>query len=86
MHQFTFICAVAKVNACQTLAQAKHEPPTPQVEFWRELAKQLLNNTLDAPTALPQAVVAARWRSNTVHMLTKRGQEQGKWNPCTRRF
>ncbi len=86
MVAFTLMCPVAEVNACHSLARAKREPTTPQLEFRRKLAQQLLHNTLDVPQELAPAVVAARWRSNTVHVLKKRGRKEGKWNLSTHRF
>ena len=86
MRQFTFLCSVAEVNACHSLARGKREQTMPQLEFRRQLAQELLHNTLDVPQVLPQAVVAARRRSNTVHALKKRSREEGNRNPATRRF
>ena len=80
MVAFTLMCSVAEVNACHSLAWAKCEPTTPQLEFRRKLAQQLLHNTLDVPQEFAPAVVAARRRSNTVHVLKKRGRKEGKWN------
>jgi hypothetical protein len=86
MRQFTFMCSVAEVNACHSQARGKREQTMPQLEFRRKLAQELLHNTLDVPQEVPQAVVAARRRTNTVHALTKRSREEGSWNPDQRRF
>jgi len=66
----------------------RREQTNPQLEFWRKMAqaKELLNNTLDVSQVLPPAAVAARWCSNAVHAITKRGRKEGKWNPSTHRF
>ena len=86
MRQFTFLCGVAEVNACQSQARGRRENPVPQLEFRRKLAEQLLNNTLDKPRELPPAVVAARRPGNTEHKLMRRGVNEGSWNASTRRF
>ena len=66
--------------------QSTRKQTMPQLEFRRKLAQELLHNTLDVPQEVPQAVVAARRRTNTVHALTKRSREEGSWNPAQRRF
>jgi hypothetical protein len=86
MRHFTFMCSVAEVNACHSQARGKREQTMPQLEFRRKLAQELRHNTLDVPQEVPQAVVAARRRTNTVHALTKRSREEGSWNPAQRRF
>ena len=86
MRQFTFICAVAEVNACYSQARGRREATVPQLDFRRKLAQQLLQNTLDVPVIVPVARVANRNRSNTVHALRKRGKNEGKWQPGQRCF
>ena len=86
MRQFTFLCGVAEVNACQSQARGRRENPVPQLEFRRKLAEQLLNNTLDKPRELPPAVVAARRPGNTEHKLMRRAVHEGSWNASTKRF
>ena len=86
MRQFTFICSVAEVNACQSLARGRREATLPQLEFRRNLARQLLNNTLDVPAVIPRTVVVNRRRSNAIHVLKKRGRHEGAWEPTYRQF
>ena len=86
MRQFTFICAVAEVNACYLQARGQRKAPVPQLDFCRKLTQQLLLNTLDAPVVVPVARVANRRCSNTVHALRKRGKNEGKWQPAQHCF
>jgi hypothetical protein len=82
MRQFTFICGVAEVNACYSQARGRCKAPVLQLDFCRKLAQQLLLNTLDVLVAVPVAIVANRRRSNTLHVLKKRGKNKGAWQPA----
>jgi hypothetical protein len=86
MRQFTFICGVAEVNACYSQARGRCEAPVLQLDFCRKLARQLLLNTLDVPVAVPVAIVVNRHRSHTLHVLKKRGKNEGAWQPTNHRF
>jgi hypothetical protein len=84
MHQFTFLCLVAEVNAAHSRAQAKSKITMPQLKFFRKLAQQ--KNTLDAPPTPEVAPVRVRRVRNVNHRLVKRKLKEGSWNPDTRRF
>ena len=86
MHQFTFICSVAEVNAVHSLARGKREATKPQLEFCRKLAKQMMTNMIDVhvvPEVVPMRTRALR---NVQHLRLKRGIRKGSWNPYTRCF
>ncbi|KAL3809499.1 hypothetical protein ACHAXA_009735 [Cyclostephanos tholiformis] len=70
MRQFTFLCSVAEVNAVQSRARGKNEVAEPQLQFRRELARQMIENTLDDPPT-PEP------RTNADHALKKRAAFEG---------
>ena len=47
--QFTFFLGVAEVNAANTRARALRQTPAPVLEFRRDLANEMLTNTLGMP-------------------------------------
>jgi len=86
MRQLTFICSIAEVNAVQSRAQGKGEATTPQLEFRRKLAEQMLTNTIGVEVVPEVACVRTRRQSNVEHKCLRRGVREGSWNVYTRRF
>ena len=86
MRQFTFICAVAEVNAVQSRARGKREPTTPQLQFRRKLAEQMLTNRIGVQVVPEVVRMRRRRQSNVDHKCLRRGARDGAWNPYTRRF
>ena len=86
MRQFTFICAVAEVNAVQSRARGKREPSTPQLQFRRKLAQQMLENTIGVQVVPEVVPRRTRRQSNEQHQCLWRGINDGTWNPYTRQF
>ena len=82
--QFTFICSVVESNAVQCRARARKEPATPQLQFRRALALQMMTNKIeDSGNALSspgsrskrlRAVLCAE------HELCTRPCYTGKWD------
>ncbi len=86
MRQFTFICAITEVNAVQSRARGTRKSTTPQLQFWKKLAKQMLNNTIDVEVVPEVVPVHTRHQSNMRHQCIWSGIHDGMWNPYTRRF
>jgi len=82
--QFTFICSVAESNAVHSRARAWRAPPTPQLEFRRSLAIQLMTNTIcnDGLIVRHRGMVATRTRAEDEagHELCTRAPFTGGWN------
>ena len=85
--QFTFICSVAESNAVHCKARALKAPTTPQLEFRRNLAKQMLMNKLgDDGTRVGSPVrPRKRGRDDRIrdHDLESRPNFTGKWDNST---
>ena len=87
MWQFTFLCSVAEVNAVQSRARGKNEVAEPQLHFRRELARQMIENTLlDNPPTPEVTPVQCRPRRNADHALKKRAAFEGEWDLDRRKF
>ena len=86
MRQFTFLCSVAEVNAVQSRARGKNEVAEPQLHFRRELARQMIENTLDDPPTPEVAPVRHQPRTNADHALKKRAAFEGEWDLDRRKF
>ncbi len=84
--QFTFICSVAEVNAVHSLARGTREATTPQLEFCRKLAKQMMMNMIDVHEVPEIVPMRTRAQQNVQHLRLKRGIRNGMWNPYTRCF
>jgi hypothetical protein len=81
--QFTFFLGVAEVNAANTRARALRQTPAPVLEFRRDLANEMLNNTLgrDLEPARGPATRARRSvsASDGIHRLEERPLNTTKW-------
>ncbi len=86
MRQFTFLCSVAKVNAVQSRARARNKNYQPQLEFCRELARHMMENTLDAPPKPEEPPIQRRPRRNVKHTHLKWNPSEGAWDPHTCKF
>ena len=86
MRQFTFICSITKVNAVQSRARAWGGTTTPQIQFCRKQAEQMLTNTIRVEVVPEVVRVRTRRQSNIEHKCLRRGVRDGTWNPFTRRF
>ncbi|KAL3810770.1 LOW QUALITY PROTEIN: hypothetical protein ACHAXA_001595, partial [Cyclostephanos tholiformis] len=86
MRQFTFLCSVAEVNAVQSRARGKNEVAEPQLHFRQELARQMIENTLDDPPTPEATSVRRQTRTNAVHALKKRAAFEGEWDLDRRKF
>jgi hypothetical protein len=67
--QFTFLCLVAEVTAVHSRARANNKNLSPQLEFFRKLMQQMVENTLDAPPTPEVAPVRVRRIQNANHRL-----------------
>ena len=86
MRQFTFLCSVAEVNAVQSRARGKNKVAEPQIDFCQELARQMIENTLDDPPTPEVAPVRRQPRTNADHALKKRAAFEGEWDLDRRIF
>ncbi len=84
--QFTFLCSVTEVNVVQSWAQGKGEAAKPQLEFHRELAWQMMENTLNEPPVLEAPPVQCRPRRNVKHTHLKWMPFERAWDPHTHKF
>jgi hypothetical protein len=86
MRQFTFLCSVAEVNAVQSQARGKNEGAEPQLNFRQELARQMIENTLDDPPTPEVAPVRRQQRRNADHALKRQAAFEGEWDLDRRKF
>ena len=86
MRQFTFLCSVTEVNAVESRARGKNEGAEPQLNFRQELARQMIENTLDDPPTPEVAPVRRQPRRNADHSLKKRAAFKGEWDLDRHRF
>jgi hypothetical protein len=86
MRQFLFLCSVAEVNAVQSWARGRNKITQPQLEFCRELARQMMENTLDAPPVPREPPVRRQHRLNNKHGFKKWEPFKGSWDPHCRKF
>jgi hypothetical protein len=84
--QFTFLLAVAEVNAGIARARAKKAPAKPVLNFWRNLAKMMLENRLNDHGVAPNSPICPRRVSNAPHVLKKRASNEGRYDPERREF
>ncbi|KAL7467273.1 hypothetical protein ACHAXS_007534 [Conticribra weissflogii] len=81
--QFTFLLAIAEVNAVNSRARARKEPAEPQLKFRRELAEGMINNNLDNAgnvIVVPAAMPRQRRSTRANHVLESRPVFRGKWD------
>jgi hypothetical protein len=86
MRQFTFLCSVAEVNAVQSRARGKNKVAEPKLHFRQELARQMIEKTLDDPPTPEVAPVRRQPRKNADHALKKRAAFEGEWDLDCRKF
>ncbi len=86
MWQFTFLCLIAEVNVVQSRARGKNEGAEPQLNFHQELARQMIENTLDNPPTPEVAPVRRQPRRNADHALQRQAAFEGEWNLDCRKF
>ena len=67
-------------------ARAKKAPVDLVLDFWKRLAKLMLENKLDEHGVAPNSPICPRRTSNPVHVLKKRGKYDGKYDPERRQF
>jgi hypothetical protein len=79
--QFTFLLSVAEVNAGMAQACAKKESAQPVLDFRKALAKRMLENKLNQYGEAPNSLICPRRVSNTPHVLKKRDNRKGKYDP-----
>jgi hypothetical protein len=77
---------VAEVNAGMAKARAKKAPADSVLDFWKRLAKLMLENKLDERGVAPNSPIRPRRTSNPVHILKKRAKFQGKYDPELHKF
>lgn len=81
--QFTFICSVAEANAVNCRARASNAHTTPQLEFRRELAMQMLENRIGVDGVVVHSPIRARKRGRedkaSSHGLCTRPNFTGGW-------
>ena len=75
------LLSVAEVNAGMAIACATKAPADPVLTFWMQLAKLMLENKLNDNGVAPNSPIRPRRRSDPIHVLKKREQFQGKYNP-----
>ena len=78
MHQSTFICLVAEVNAVQFLDRRKREVTTPQLDFCQKLAEQMLMNMINIQVVPEIVHMRTRTQQNVQHQHLKHGIQ--KWS------
>ena len=81
--QFTFICSVAEANAVNCRAWASNAHTTPQLEFCRKLAMQMLENRIGVDGIVVHSPIRARKRGRedkaSSHGLCTRPNFTGGW-------
>ena len=81
--QFTFICSIAEANAVNCQAWASNANATPQLEFCRELAMQMLENRIGVDGVVVHSPIWARKRGRedkaSSHELCTRPNFTGGW-------
>ena len=73
--QFTFFVRLSEVNANNTKVRACGRPATPQIEFWKQLAQEMLENKCnDDGTTCHSPICPGKWkgRANEGHELLSR--------------
>ena len=89
MWQFIFICLVVEVevNAVQSSwACGMCESTLPQLQYHRELAKQMLKNTINVQVGPVVVLIHTRHERNMEHLCLQHGIYNGTWNPTTHQF
>ena len=66
---FTFQCSVAEVNAVNCQARGKGDVAEPQLELRRQLARQMMKNTLDGVPEVQEEVVEDRRRRRSTGII-----------------
>jgi hypothetical protein len=84
--QFTFLLSVTEVNAGMAWARAKKAPAEPVLDFWRNLAKMMLENRLNEYGVAPNSPICPRRVSNTPHVIKKRARNEGRYDSERRQF
>jgi len=84
--QFTFLLSVAEVNAGMARARAMKLPAKPVLDFWRNLAKMMLENRLKEYGVAPNSPICPRRVSNTPYVIKKRARNEGRYDPEHRQF
>jgi hypothetical protein len=81
--QFTFLTSIAEVNARQARARARDDKPDPTLIFQRKLAMQMMTHKIQDNGVIAASPLRRPSRRGRVpsHVLTKRKQNEGKWNP-----
>ncbi len=82
--QFTFLVAIAEVNAINSQARARKAPAEPTLEFRKQLAEKMIHNKLDSNGNVTVEVTAPtlrKTRSKNKHELVCRPHFRGKWDP-----
>ena len=60
--QFTFVLSVAETNAVNSRARARNEPAESQLDFRKQLAKQMMEIMIDAVGNVPFSPIRPRKR------------------------
>ncbi len=84
--QFTFLLSVAEVNAGMARVCAKKAPAKLVLDFWRKLAKVMLENRLNKYGVAPNSPICPRRVSNTPHVIKKRARNEGRYDSELRQF
>jgi hypothetical protein len=84
--QFTFLLSIAEVNAGQAGARARDDKPDPTLIFQRKLAMEMMTNKIKDNGVVAASPLRRPSRRVPSHVLTKRKQNEGKWNPNARKF
>ena len=79
--QFTFICLVAGVNAVNSWARAWKETAQPQLEFWWNLAMNMMMNKIDEEGSCHYSPIRSRHMRIGDHAECDRPPFTGKWLP-----
>jgi hypothetical protein len=74
--QFTFFLGLAEVNAANTRTRALKQTPAPVLEFRRDLANEMLNNTLGMPLEPSRGLATRSRRSVSASDGTHRFMER----------
>ncbi len=83
--QFTFLVAIAEVNAINSWARARKAPSEPTLEFRNQLAEKMIHKKLDNNGNIVEEVRVptlqkTRGKGNE-HVLTSCPHYRGKWDP-----
>jgi hypothetical protein len=70
--QFTFVLSVAETNAVNSRARARNEPAESQLDFRKQLAKQMMEIMIDAVGNVPFSPIRPRKRIRTLVRTDRR--------------